>query len=158
MNCTKDFCHTPAIAPALCDSHMKEWVQTQTHEMAIVTNVGYGHRAAYILFRGPIPAKMQIDHKCRNTLCVNPTHLEVVTHAENARRKGAAVTQCPQGHPYTVQNTYISKNGARHCKICTRTSAKQWRTNNLPTIYSMAGVPQAILSQMTTSIPPKEVR
>jgi hypothetical protein len=45
------------------------------------------HRAMFILFNGPIPPKKQVDHKCRNRGCVNPEHLEMVTHKENQRRR-----------------------------------------------------------------------
>lgn len=30
------------------------------------------------------------DHVCRFSMCVNPSHIEVVTHDENERRKQAA--------------------------------------------------------------------
>lgn len=52
---------------------------------------GYGrfreeraHRYAYQLHRGPIPEGMMIRHMCGNKLCVNPSHLEVGTMADNA--------------------------------------------------------------------------
>lgn len=44
------------------------------------------HRYSYEQIYGPIPQGMQIDHRCRNTSCVRPDHLEVVTAAENLRR------------------------------------------------------------------------
>lgn len=44
------------------------------------------HRAAYTLLVGMIPDGLQIDHLCRNTLCVNPAHLEAVTQRENILR------------------------------------------------------------------------
>ena len=44
------------------------------------------HRVAYQLLVGPIPDGLHVDHLCRNTLCVNPDHLEPVTQAENNRR------------------------------------------------------------------------
>ena len=45
-----------------------------------------GHRVAWSLANGPIPKGKQIDHKCRNRLCVNPDHLEMVTQSENMKR------------------------------------------------------------------------
>lgn len=48
--------------------------------------VAMAHRVAYELLVGAIPDGLQIDHLCRNPLCVNPAHLEPVTNAENARR------------------------------------------------------------------------
>jgi hypothetical protein len=45
------------------------------------------HRKHYEQFKGPIPDGLEIDHTCRNTRCVNPEHLEAVTHAENLRRR-----------------------------------------------------------------------
>lgn len=44
------------------------------------------HRWSYEQFVGPIPDGLELDHLCRNTCCVNPAHLEPVTHAENVRR------------------------------------------------------------------------
>lgn len=55
--------------------------------------VGSAHRVAYELLVGPIPPGLTIDHLCRNTWCVNPAHLEAVTHQENVRRAWAARKQ-----------------------------------------------------------------
>jgi HNH endonuclease len=44
------------------------------------------HRYFYEQENGPIPPGLEIDHLCRNTICVNPVHLEPVTRAENGWR------------------------------------------------------------------------
>lgn len=62
---------------------------------------GYGHfqkdgvmkdvyRWMYEQIKGPVPHGCELDHLCRNRLCVNPEHLEPVSHAVNSRRGNRA--------------------------------------------------------------------
>src|SRR5258708_6777342 len=44
------------------------------------------HRITYELFHGPIPDGLEPDHTCKIKRCINPEHLEAVTHSENLRR------------------------------------------------------------------------
>lgn len=44
------------------------------------------HVLSYELYYGPVPEGKELDHLCRETLCVNPQHLEPVTHGENIKR------------------------------------------------------------------------
>jgi len=43
------------------------------------------HRVA-LGFRQALSDEMQVDHLCRNRICVRPDHLEEVTQQENIRR------------------------------------------------------------------------
>lgn len=93
--------------------------------------VELAHRVLYIMTQGSIPDGLELDHLCRTRACVNPEHLEAVTHKENSRRATLGVfvanlqrskTHCPKGHEYTVENTriYVNKKGwrSRDCKKC----------------------------------------
>lgn len=84
------------------------------------------HRWGYDRFVEPVPEYLDVDHLCRNRGCVRFTgHLEPVTPQVNNQRgsgwsgRNARKTHCPQGHPYSPENTYIT-NGARRCRQCRR--------------------------------------
>jgi hypothetical protein len=84
----------------------------------------YAHRIAYELEIGPIPEGLEIDHLCRNPICVNPAHLEPVTHRENVLRGEAISAQnarkahCIRGHLLSGANVAITKPGHRVCRAC----------------------------------------
>lgn len=44
------------------------------------------HRFYYLKAGNTIEKGKQLDHLCKNRLCVNPKHIEVVTQTENIRR------------------------------------------------------------------------
>jgi hypothetical protein len=80
---------------------------------------GVAHRFSYELLVGPIPDGLELDHLCRNPRCVNPKHLEPVTHVENIHRGAHRMkTHCPQGHEYTPDNIRWVGGTRRSCKIC----------------------------------------
>ncbi len=90
------------------------------------------HRVVYEHYFGKIPDNLTIDHLCRNKLCVNPHHLEVVTLKENVLRgegspaQNARKTRCVHGHDFTEDNTYITSDHTRQCKSCNRIRAVRY--------------------------------
>lgn len=65
-----------------------EWTGPSSREYGHHNGEG-AYRYSYRLLVGPIPDGLHIDHLCRNTLCVNPAHLEAVTREVNdLRRRG----------------------------------------------------------------------
>ena len=89
------------------------------------------HRFVYELIKGKISHELEIDHLCRNRKCVNPNHMEPVTHKINIQRgdsglHNALKTHCPQGHEYNKENTMFYRN-LRKCRVCHKLHCKNWR-------------------------------
>lgn len=96
------------------------------------TSKGYGmyqrrgktmmaHRFTYELLVGPIPEGLEIDHLCRRRGCVNPKHLEPVTHSVNMLRHSKhdprmLTDKCKHGHILDGKRT--RPTGGRWCRTC----------------------------------------
>lgn len=89
---------------------------------------GYGrigpklaHRVMYERIVGDIMSHLEIDHLCNNKSCVNPMHLEQVTHLQNMQRTKSGL--CRRGHilsSTTVRVYTTAKDGytRTQCKLC----------------------------------------
>lgn len=105
------------------------------------------HRVAHEEWLGPIPAGLDVLHRCDNPPCFNPGHLWTGTDLDNARDRAAkrrgnrdtsaataasalaarSKTECVSGHPFNERNTWISARGTRQCRECDRLRHLQQR-------------------------------
>lgn len=105
-----------------------EWGYVQ---LKMAGSMRLAHRVAYELARGSLSDELVIDHlchtrdkqcpgglACEHRACLNPDHMEPVTHAENTRRAGHRKANCRHGHAFTPKNTYIDPKGHRYCRTC----------------------------------------
>lgn len=104
------------------------------------------HRITYQALVGPIPQGKQLDHLCRVRHCVNPDHLEPVTHAINQlrgvntkadrawRERMSRGGRCGRGgHP--IERSYLSKGGVLGCLVCQDEFDMLQLGYGLPTTY-----------------------
>jgi hypothetical protein len=96
------------------------------------TQLWLAHRWVWTVLVGPIPEGMTLDHLCRNHICVNPDHLEVVTLAENKRRGysppaiNARKATCKRGHD--MKNPLNKRRGRGGCAVCHRMDERERRS------------------------------
>ncbi len=94
------------------------------------------HRICYQLVNGSIASSIPLHHKvedgCIGPSCCNPSHLLETTTGEHTRDltpdsisyAAAHRDHCQAGHPYTIENTRIVKDGTRQCRLCDKTRAQ----------------------------------
>lgn len=76
------------------------------------------HRYAWLDTKGIIDDSLTLDHKCKNTICVNPKHLEEVPLGENVSRAWRGREVCRNGHIYAEVGRYPVGNGWHACRGC----------------------------------------
>lgn len=143
-------------APELIDNLSNYWI-VETGCWIWLGNVGtngYGrtstavhgatsaHRAMFIEHNGALPRGVILDHLCRQPTCVNPDHLDPVSHRENIARGASSwklTETCRSGrHDITnPENVYTHPGGAtagkrqcRPCRLESQRRARAKRKNN----------------------------
>lgn len=90
----------------------------------------YSHRISYHIQNKSLSNTLVLDHICRNRNCVKPDHLRQVTISVNSSENtynplylNSLKTHCKHGHEFTLENTFIRKDG-RRCRTCKRNDEK----------------------------------
>lgn len=85
-------------------------------------------------WHGPRPDGMEARHLDDDKTNTAPENLRWGTRSENVRdrrRNGidpnASKTECRNGHGYTPENTHVSPDGRRYCRVCMRASNRRSR-------------------------------
>jgi len=117
-----------------------EWTGCTSHGYGLIGvngNQVQAHRVAWELANGPIPAGMEVCHKCDRPPCCDPEHLFIGTHTDNmadmaakgrAHNGCARKTHCPHGHEYAGDNLYLRPDGGRGCKTCRAAAGRKKHT------------------------------
>lgn len=126
--------HRPDLGPCWLwtgakDSNGYGLIQTGRYSTAGNRVPEYAHRVSVRLTGEAIPEGLVLDHLCRTTCCVRPSHLEAVTERENILRgegmsaRHARATHCQRGHRKAAANTYRYPDGTTECIACRRARA-----------------------------------
>jgi hypothetical protein len=126
----------------VADTGCWEWTRgkgSDGYGRAVIAEVGkqrLAHRVFYEHHVDKIPTGLVIDHLCRNRGCVNPEHLEPVTHQVNLSRGelGFALTgKCRSGRHEIKSDADVKvhanrrrRHPSRQCRHCLR---EYWLAN-----------------------------
>ena len=95
------------------------------------------HRVSYAIEHGSLLAEGVLDHLCRNSWCVEPTHLEHVSSPENTARginhmaehirRVQLTGTCVRGHELTAE-TWRRLGGKMRCVVCDKARSAEWES------------------------------
>ena len=82
------------------------------------------HIVVYEMLVGDVPEGLELHHACEVTACVNPQHLEAVTHVENVRASLSCKVHSDWGDKVRSDGRV-----SRECRTCAAQRQRQYRRN-----------------------------
>lgn len=98
-------CADPNYRGKACSKHYRRMQKYGTYDASALSKPG----------PKPDPTKFRSRHNSDNPNRARPP------------KPRQEVTQCPQGHSYDDENTYVDGNGYKHCRTCQRTKMAERR-------------------------------
>lgn len=93
------------------------------------------HRAAWALFRGPIPEGTLVRHRCDNPPCCNPDHLRLGTHQDNTDDK---VSRNRQASGRRLPQTRLTDEEVREIRATYRVVKRKSNATELAETYGVS--------------------
>lgn len=91
------------------------------------------HRFSYMISVADLTPGLEVDHLCKNTRCIRPDHLELVSpivnnifRSNSACALNARKTHCKHGHSLSGANLKTNQR-RRQCKRCDADRAAAYR-------------------------------
>lgn len=86
------------------------------------------HKISFIHFKGLVRPGLSVAHKCHTRCCVNPDHLESISHKQNCIDRNKRKIYCNKGHLFTDENKKPQNKGKSYCcRICANEANRLYR-------------------------------
>ncbi|MET8044011.1 HNH endonuclease [Micromonospora sp. NPDC005215] len=89
-----------------------------------VAGRAWAHITAYVVFVGGYDPRLDVHHLCGVPDCIEPTHLQQVTHAENCGNR-TQQPLCRNGHEREIDPT--TGRYRKVCRQCNSDAQRRWR-------------------------------
>jgi hypothetical protein len=110
----------------------------------------YAHRAAWVLANGDVPAGLVVCHRCDVAACVNPAHMFLGTHRDNAMDAVAKGRNVWGEQVGCAKLTCAQVNEIKHrCAEAQRTGLRHWGARKIAAEF---GVSDTTVARIATGV------
>ena len=104
-------------------SHLGRYESRTVHTLVAEAFIGPRPERAEVRHLDGDPTNNRVENLAYGSTRDNM--LDRVRHGTDPNRRK---TRCPQGHPYSEENTYRTRTGKRQCRACNREYARRYQS------------------------------